>query len=78
MKLDEDSLMGIDDYVESIMTVFDSIPDDSIDEGEFTKAIFNWIKDSRYSETNQHHVPSNTSGNRAKVKSLQYLSFHNS
>ncbi|KAM7506015.1 hypothetical protein LguiB_004919 [Lonicera macranthoides] len=66
MKLDEDGLMGIDDYVESTMTVFDSIPDDAIDEKEFTKAIFNWIKDTRYSETNQHHMPSNTSGNKDK------------
>lgn len=73
MKLDEDGLMGIDDYVESTMTVFDSIPDDAIDEKEFTKAIFNWIKDTRYSETNQRHMPSNTSGNKDKVISLHYV-----
>jgi Ca2+/Na+ antiporter len=58
MKLKEDGIMGIDDYVENVMIVFDSIPDDNITEEEFTKAVVKWIKDARFSETNSHQLNS--------------------
>lgn len=69
MKLKEDGLIGVDDYVERTMKVFDIIEDDCINEDEFSLAISTWIKEARAAETNQDHTSPNTSGTTAEVKS---------
>ncbi|KAM7500735.1 hypothetical protein LguiA_025149 [Lonicera macranthoides] len=66
MKLKEDGLIGVDDYVESTMKVFDIIEDDCINEDEFSLAISTWIKEARAAETNQDHTSPNTSGTTAE------------